>query len=126
MTADPQATGGTAASELAAETSTETQPLTLPADAPKEFGPREAGRLFAQQLDKLRRQSAEPEAGETDAAAARQQANEDGAPVDAQPSAEDATEDELAPEAAPGSDPEPELPPIEPPRSWLTAGRDPC
>jgi hypothetical protein len=92
-------------------------PLTLPADAPKEFGPREAGRIFVQQLHKLRRQSAEPEPGQTDAAAAQQQANEHGAPVEAQPSA-DTTEDAPAPEAEPGSSPEQDLPPIEPPRSW--------
>src|SRR5712691_5061420 len=121
MTEAVQALGGPGTSATAApavETAPEIQPLALPADAPKEFGPREAGRIFAQQLQKLRRQSAQPEAGETEAAAAQPQANEDGAPAETPPSAECTTEDEHAPEAEPGSIPEQELPPIEPPRSW--------
>jgi hypothetical protein len=122
MTEAVQAGGAAAAPTPAAETAPEIQPLTLPADAPKEFGPREAGRMFAQQLHKLRRQSVEPEPGQAEAAQAQRQANEDGAPVETQPSA-DRTEDELAPEAVPGSNPEQELPPIEPPRSWTKEER---
>jgi hypothetical protein len=109
MTEATQTLGGPTAPAAPAA---EIQPLTLPADAPKELGPREAGRILAEHLHKLRKQAAELQSEQPNSAAAEPQANEHGAPVEAQPSAEEeATEPQPEPEAQ-------ALPPIEPPRSW--------
>ncbi len=63
------------------------------------------------ETDKLKDQSVVPEPVQPDPPAAQPQQNEDGAPVEVQPSAKPTTERQPDPEV-------PELPPIEPPRSW--------
>jgi hypothetical protein len=67
--------------------------------------------LGLQESSKAKHQQAVPEPAQSDPAAAQPQANEDGAPVEAQPRAELRTEKRPDPEAF-------GLPPIEPPRSW--------
>jgi hypothetical protein len=101
--------------------------ITLGADAPESFpDPRPAARALSQRrwaLHKERHGSAAQEQPQAATTETQLQQNEDGAPVETQPSAEHTTEATPDPEADPGSSPGQELPPIEPPRSWTKEER---